>query len=251
MKLFIRCIAAALVLVLAGCATRALVKDVTANPEAYLVNNFNETKLSDAVRNAVGIKTPGKVKREVRIEAVMTNIEGEQKQSFDKTDLHQVLDNGLVRSMVQASNNGIASITEFDLTYHDIFALIYQSVSHSATNASTLMYTKAIAKLDKSIADPTENTEYVFEYALAPEPQIANFENQRTVCKTGKWFAANTLHPKLPGNALPIDCEYFGRNGQTFLKLQSAYIKDLGITLKRESATSTRKRTWTVKDVKI
>ncbi|MFL6622748.1 MAG: hypothetical protein ACJ8NR_09045 [Sulfurifustis sp.] len=250
MKFFNRCIAAALVLFLSGCVTRALVKDITADPKAYLTNTFNETKLSDSVRNALGIKTPGNVKREVHVDAVMTIIDGEQKHSFDKTEFYQVLDNGLVRSMVQAGNNGITSISEFDLTYHDIFALIYQSVSHDATTAFAATYTKGIAKLDKGIADPKENAEYVFEYALAPEPQIVNFENQKTVCKTGKWFAANTVHPKLTGNALPIDCEYFGRNGQTFLKLRSVFIKDLGVTLKRESVTSTRKRTWTIRDVK-
>jgi hypothetical protein len=236
---------------LTGCATpQPLVKDVLADPEAHLTASFTEAKLSDSVRAALGIKTPGGVKRIIRIDTVMTNIDGDNKQSFEKKNTYYVLDNGLVRSMVQTGNNGIFSFTEFDLTYYDIFPLIYQSMSHGATRPYSPTYTKAIATLDKGIADPRETTEYVFEYALAPEIQIANFRNQKTVCQTGKWFPANTLHAKLTGMALPVDCEYFGTNGQTFLKLKSVFIKELGVTLKRESVSSTRKRTWTIGDVR-
>jgi hypothetical protein len=248
---YIKCLAAvAIFSALAGCAIQPAVKDVLVNPSAHLETNFSEAKLSESVRKKLRIQNPGTVKRQVQVETTMTNIDGETKQSFQKNVTFYVLDNGLVRSMVQTGNNGILSLTEFDLTYYDIFSLIHQTISHSATTAYMPIYAKTISKLDKGIANPKESTEYTFEYALATEVQIANFADQKTVCKTGKWFAAKTLHSKLTGMALPIDCEYFGRNGQTFLKMESAFIKDLGITLKRESASSTRKRTWVINDVK-
>jgi hypothetical protein len=241
---------AVLVMVLTGCVTpQPLVKDVLVNPEAHLTSDFTVTKLSESVRDSLSIKTPGKVTREVRFRTVMTNSEGDNKQSYEKMNTVDVLDNGLVRRMVQTGSNGILSLTEFDLDYHGIFNLIYQPMSHRASHAYAPTYAKAISRLDKGIANPREETEYVFEYALAPEIQIVNFETQKTVCKTGKWFSANTLHAKLSGTALPIDCEYFGRNGQTFAKVQYAFIRDLGITMMRESVTSTVKRTWVITDV--
>jgi len=251
MKLVIFGLSAIFVAALTGCVTpQPLVKDVLADPAAHLNSKFSETQLSDSVRAALGIKTPGTVKRQVRIDAVMTNIDGDNKQSFEKKNFYYVLDNGLVRSMIQTGKNGILSLTEFDLNYYGVFSLIYQSMSHDRSNTYAPTYAKLITQLNKGIADPKEATEYVFEYALAPEIQIMNFSTQKTVCKTGKWVAANTLHAKFTGTALPVDCEYFGSNGQTFLKTQSVFLKDLGISFRRESASSTRKRTWTITDVK-
>src|SRR6266481_1700797 len=166
------CLAGLAIFVLAGCVTTQPVKDVLADPQRHLVTNFSEAKLSDSVRSALGIKMPGNVKRQVRIDSVMTNVEGDKEQSFEKQSTYYVLDNGLVRDMVQTGNNGILSSSEFALNYHGIFPLIYQSLSHSATNTYSPTYTKAISKLDKGMSDPKETTEYVFEYALAPEVQL-------------------------------------------------------------------------------
>jgi hypothetical protein len=251
MNLVSRLLTVVPVAVLAGCvAPQPLVKDVLIDPHSYLASNLSEAKLPDPVRDALGVQAPGSVKRQVRIDAVMTNVDGDKKQNFEKTYTFHVLDNGLARVLIQTGNNGMHSLTEFGLSYHGVFYLIYTSMSHSATNVFSPTYTKAIARLDKGIGEPQEATEYVFEYALAPEVQIANFQNRKTTCKTGKWVSAGTVHAKLKGVALPVDCEYFGRNGENFLKSQSVFIKDLGVTLPRESATSTRKRFWTVSDVK-
>lgn len=251
MKLVNYCFGVALILSLAGCATpQPPVKDILTDPEAHLATNFTVEKLSESVRDSLGIKVPGKVKHIARINEIMTVVEGDNKQSYDKQHVYYVLDNGLVRSMIQASSNGISSLTEFELSYHNVFNLIYQSVSHLATTAYSPTYTKQILRLDKGIADPKESNEYIFEYALAPEIQVVNFKPQKTICKTGKWFPVNTLHPKLTGLALPIDCDYLASNGQTFIKMQSVFIKDLGVSLLRESVTTRQKRTWKITDVR-
>jgi hypothetical protein len=237
-------------LMLNGCTTITSVKEVMENPTNYLNENFTEAKLTEPVKAKLGITGQGSVKRSIRVEVNQVLIEGDKKTEFSNVYHFYVLSNGLVRNWIDNKANGISSSYSFRLN-HGPLAVVYQFANLGATNATFIDQYKSFSILDEGLANPKPASTYVAEYAVSPIHQVANFYTNKTVCKTGEFFEASTLHKKLAGKALTLDCERTGVNGQTFQKGQYTYLQDLGIMIDQSSSTTTTKRTYSITDVAV
>ena len=117
-----------------------------------------------------------------------------------------------MQEMWEWSNNGISYSLYYKLSYAGFLSLKLQSVLLNYTIAPRITEIKELKQFRSDIAKPRENTEYTFEYAVGPEIQFANFTLHELKCRSEKFYPANTIHPKLAGNGINLNCEFYTNN---------------------------------------
>ncbi|WP_419536416.1 hypothetical protein [Endozoicomonas sp.] len=245
-----QCALVACAVLLSGCAAQQpLVKDVLANDDRYMQDNLSVHNIPQEVQQALGELTEGRVIRTVDIEKTMINIEDGKESAFAKEETVYVLDNGLTRAVIKDVNNDIHFLSEYTLGYYGLFDLIYHDLITSRERMEPPKTITSFSETSSSVGKISENTEYTFRYTVDSH-QVGSYE-EGLRCSTGDAFPASEYNPLFSGNALYIDCNYTGTNGQIWLKTRSIYLAELDIAQKISTSASKRKREWRFTNIRV
>ncbi len=243
--------AALAVAALAGCAP-APVKDIAANKSAYLDANFSPAQLSPNIKQQLASPdpvTPQARSLRLRMKAVFEDL---GKPAHTPTALLTLTSAGdsLVQEMVEYLNNDIAYGIHYSLTYMGMIPLRQQSVRLNQRASGLTFEAKQIKEVSKEARRPRENTDYVFAWTNGNTQQLMNFSDIRLACRSETPYAASTLHPKLSGSAINLNCSR-EINGVTRAKQTFAVLPAYGVAIKTQFQSSNSKETFTIEDVEL
>lgn len=249
MKQIIKYIACLICVALTACAAPPT-REILANPDDYLAKNFSVTALTPEIRAKLKLTGTPKAAKSFKVTTVMTIESNKQeKTTYDRILKVNTLDNGLVQTLMETSNNGIVNLTSFFLDYGYLGTLKEHEVFNSSSGSSYPYTITSVTKLDKELLAPSENSSYSLEFEMGTPVQIAGFPRIKSTCTTGKHFDASELLPKLKGKAMYFDCQHINMNNAVSSKSKLLALLDYGFSIKVEDSNSSRKRTWTITNI--
>lgn len=232
-------------LALEACAPAVTVADVSKDKQAYLAKNFSPSTLPPDVSSAFSgqgpVSLPFKtltfitdVTYHVINQAANLPNDVKHREHITMTNA----DNGYVRYQEESSTNDIPYGSNFVLSYLNFGTIKTQYVAYNLVNAGVVSQPDKVSNVTKGISQPQENNSYGFD----EHAYDADFHYG---CQTGKFYAANTVLPKLTGKALDADC-MFSKGGNQRNRSKVVYLSEYGIYVTLEVDTST-----TISTVKI
>jgi len=231
-----------------GCITVTNVKDVTADRGAYMATKFDPGTLSPVLAKKVPQDASGKGFGHLTItmEAKSEGSDGKT-ESWINTVTFVDAGHGFVQRMTESSNNDIPYNLAYSLTYKGIMDLRWQTVPLRGTVAGPLNEVKDTTRFDS--LPETVGKEFVVDYLIAPDYQIANFRAYQKSCKATRALEAGSLHAKLPGPALELECQIL-MNNVVQSRSKWVLIQQYGLAIQIENVDSSNKSTVRVADVK-
>ena len=250
-------VTALLVSLLAGCAGMggtAPVKDVAANGDKYLADNFSVAQLSPAVRAAMLPADAASTPARFRTAHVVYRISSEEEGRVQ--DIRAVFDyrgqpGGLVAVRSEISKNDVPYRQNFALTFGGVLSLRSQTVFLDRSNALLPYEMKEVRRFDRGLGTPAAGQDYAFEGTEGTTLQVMNYLPVRWVCSAGKAFPASTISPAFSGDAVPIDCAIYGADQLVKSHDRMTWLADYGLALQHETANARVHSTFTVQDARI
>ncbi len=242
----------ALFLSLTACATSATVKDITGNKIGYLTDTFVVAKLSPQIADQISKGRPPSLSFQKMNLEVIGTIENSDGKKTSANASATLLNAGgaYVQEMWEWSNNGISYSLNYKLSYASFLGLKFQSVPLNYKVAPRITEVKELKQFSSDIAKPRENTEYTFEYAVGPEIQLANFTPHQLKCRSEKFYPAKTIHPKLAGNGIDLNCEFY-TNNVVSSKWKYVFLQQYGVAFLLEATNSRDKTTYKITNVEV
>lgn len=221
------------------------VKDVFANKERHLADNFTTQQLSTNVQEklASSYSTSGTFKT-IKISF---NVVFEYYDTKDQTPTVVVkynnLGNGIIQKTLEYANNGIPYGMQYNLDFMGIMPLRSQNVDYIKKAPSLIIETKKVAQLTNNLLQTGENAEHIFEWS-------SKYNNFKLVCRTDKFFMASTLHPSLAGKAIDLKCDKYNDN-TLIAKQKYTLLQQYGFALYMEHIGSKDKESYAITNVEI
>lgn len=228
-------------LLLAGCATDtpppAKVSDIVKDRHGYLAKTFAPDTLAPAIKEQFTAGSPTSLLfKELTITYDVTqhdvNPAPNKANDVKHREVSVLTDagSGFVESQTESSTNDIPYSLYLALTYANIFTIKSQALGYNAANAQALNQPDSVSNVNKDTLHPKDNSTYGFdEHAYSKDFTFS--------CGSGRSYAANTLLPKLGGNALDLDCS-FTADGVVSRRSKFTYLAAYGIYIPRETDTS-------------
>lgn len=243
-------LSAALVIGLGGCVTPSTkVSDVNANKMGHLMEVFSPLTLSPEIRSQI---PKGKPKSGLQRITIKTSLIYEDsnnaKEKLAVSTTYVNAGDGLIQKLSEYSGNDIPYTLLYSLEYSGIVSLKSRDIRLNQSIAGPVYEVKNIKKFSWDASSPRENGEYVFDYQTGTVSQGGNFSPQLIKCLTGKYYPANTMHPKFPGNAIDFSCERHAK-GVMLGKMKYAFLQQYGITVMIEESRTHSKMVAKVSDV--
>ncbi|MBD8880609.1 hypothetical protein IHE49_08945 [Rhodanobacter sp. 7MK24] len=216
------------------------VKSIMQDTDGYVSREFSPYELSAEVRNDVvnmDASPAGFGRIVVEGQTINKKIGGTDVSQFDYHWVVENQGNGMMRSVVTMSANGIPVNLALNLNYRNIFNLRSQLVRLDQTYAPRIIETNAISHFD---AVSSGRNQLDYEFTETYEGQPRGSVDSQTKCTMGAAFSAADLNPKIAGSARSLDCDFINRNGVTTSRSHYAYLDKYGIAmlLDRENATA-------------
>lgn len=233
---------AAALLMLTGCGTMPTeVKEVNANPDAFLAKNYTLQALRPAyVESLKAVGAPGPTnfkevtfKFEYRYRAL-----GATDDSITvPQSTFRPLGNGIFQQMRTLENNGFLVSRNFGLIFLGVLPLKKESASPQ--NKVTILDSavKDIKPFKFEPAKMTTGSKFVVDYAMGFPMQEFNFRWYKMACTTVKTGSASEVHPKIKGQAIWFDCEGTSEAGAPS-KASTVYFNQYGLMLQTKFADS-------------
>lgn len=246
--------AAAIAVLLAGCATRPATKDVVANPQAHLAD-FTAAALNKEVAAKLPTGEP-----ELGFKRLELDIQSTESHSDDRKDRDAITGtlryvnagNGLVQTYDEIRNNQLPFRINYRLTYRGLYPLKWQTVFHAAINADLAYEMKTVARLDRVPAKLAADDKLEFAGSSGNQVQVAGFLDQRRACTVvGNASAASELHASLQGQWRQIDCDFYGPSGAVSSKTTFAYLTQYGVAVPMKFTDSGLRTTHKITGVRV
>lgn len=156
--------------------------------------------------------------------------------------------NGLMQRVAELSKVGIAFGSTYSLTYKGLADLKLQDVPLRRTVTRPVIEWKEVSRFDAIPSDPGK--EFSFHYATGLESQTSNFLPIQNACKSTRKVPASTLHSRIPGDMLELECRLSSGNA-----LQSgskwALLLAYGVAVEMEHTRATSRSTTRIADFSV
>jgi hypothetical protein len=236
---------------LTACAPVA-VKDIAADKQGYLEQNFAPQQLPEGLKKQLaggGQASPRFGTMRLKLKATFEDA-GKTPQTPSIVLTLKNAGGGLIQGMMEYSHNDIPYGIQYSLTYMGLIPLREQTVRFNQQVGGLTFEAKEVTQLGKDAIQPRENTEYVFEWTNGSSVQIANLSNIKLLCRSGTFYPANTVHPKLSANAIDLSCTR-EVNGIVRAKQKYVVLPAYGVALKSEHQSSANKETFKIEAVEF
>ncbi len=216
-----------------------------------MTTNFSLQSINaEVAKKLSGNVMPAENFRELKTTFSMESVQIDGKKALvDGSNTFYPLGNGAVQQMTEYSANGIP-INLFYAIKYGVLSLKWQSVPLQGSVANPMLETKQISRLDPIPARAGQEFNLGFSsgYAQRASPQPTS----RWACKTNKVSPANTIDPKLKGQAIEVGCEFTnGDAGSVSGRTTWLVLENYGVPIVIESATATGKSTYKITEVKV
>jgi len=153
--------------------------------------------------------------------------------------------NGLMQRVSELSKVGIAFGSTYSLTYKGLADLKLQDVPLRSTVTRPVIEWKDVSRFDALPSEP--GREFSFHYATGLESQRSNFLSIQNNCKSTRKVPAMTLHPRIQGDALELECRLSSNNA---LQSSSKWMLLLayGMAVETEHTRATSRSTTRITD---
>jgi hypothetical protein len=235
-------------LAVSGCANRAPVKEVLADPAGYMAK-FGAVP-PEIAKGLPSGETPVAFRR-IEVQYKATEVRSDAA-TRDLTMTRTITPDsmpGVVRIHDVVNNNGVPFRDNFKIAYRGIYALKWQTVFTNRAAADLVYEVKALSRMDSLSRPGPKPSEFVFTFGS--QPQMAGFYTGRDVCTFGAEKAASSLASAFEGKLTEISCENYGSNGQVISKVTYAYLQHYGVALLTGSTDSTAKMTQQITSVRV
>src|SRR5262249_19871848 len=209
----------AAVFALSGCAGMrpTPVKDILAQPGAYLDKNFTMAAARPEVSNSIGAVDHQslsfhKVVLKMKVEQQFGAKDVNRPEVFD-TETYVNLGGPYVQRIAEGISNQLSVSQTYMLSYRGLLSLRWQDVRLGATYAAPIDEIKSFKNVPAWPASGPGSGGFDYEYQWAPTFQIANYLDRREHCDFGKIVDAASINPKLRGQAQMLDCQDMNANG--------------------------------------
>lgn len=224
-------------LLLSGCAAPVKVKDVQANPLAYLGQHFAPDQLPGQVRKTISDVDAGPLGFQRMVLHMTWTINEDDKNKTMKLEQTQTLINAggsLVESLFENSRNGVPTGQLYALSYRGLVWLSSQSMNLAANIAPLERQVRNFKHFDTVAASPgTSQLDYEFSYGTSV--QLMNFPDGRTTCVRGNSYPASQVFASLAGEAQDMECSNYNSNGVLRDKFRYAYLQHYGVAISTHS----------------
>ena len=235
-------------------APEAAIKDIYADPDAYLRDHFDPARLPARALVPDGSSAEPPVPPrfgKARVTYRVAYDDAEHTPEVVAVIDYRGLAGGYVASRSEYARNAVPYRANFLLTFGGVFVLKSQTVFLERSNAEPPYSVRSTYRMDRGVVAPVSGGEYRFEASGTDAPQAAGPAPWRYDCKAGEKVRASTIHPALSGDAVAIDCAFSGSNLVVQRHEKSYMLVDYGFALQREYADTRRKATFSVQDVRI
>jgi hypothetical protein len=243
---------AAAALASTGCVEVASVKDVMADPEAYLTTQFAPARLRpELLRQLPAGEAPlGFSRLEIQFEDT-ANTDGKPVRVVAGSSVYVAAGggSGLVESYDSYSNNGLRYRVNYRLSYRGIQALRWQTAYLQATNTTLMYEAKSYGHIDSLPAHLQPGASLAFERQWGTTVQVMNYHPLRDACTTGERRPGSTVVPGLAGDVVTIDCDTYGENGQVSGKSIWTYLEKYGIAVQTGMRSSVTRSDIVIKSL--
>jgi len=224
-------------LLLSGCMTPVRVKDVQADPSAYLSQHFAPDQLPAQVRKTISDTDTGPLGFQRMVLHLSWTVDEDDKNKTVRLEETKTLINAggsLVESLSENSRNGVPIGQFYQLSYRNLVWLRAQSMNLAASIAPMQRQVKSFGHFDTVIANPgTRQLDYEFEFGTSA--QLMNFLNGRTTCARGDNYPASQLFASFAGEAQNIECSDYNSNGVLQNKFRYVYLQHYGVAIATHS----------------
>jgi hypothetical protein len=213
---------------LPGCAGVSSVKDVLADPNAYLTQfapaNVPPELLKQLPRNEPAV---GFSRLELQTEIVDHGEDKPERRLVVKSVYVNAGPGGLVESYDEYQSNGLPYRINYKLSYRGMYQVRWQTVFHNAARTNPMSGTRSFERADSLPAHVSSRTPFEEAQTYGSISQL----HVRHACTVGERKPASTLLPELGGDAIEVDCDTYGNNGQVGERLVWAYLEKYGIAV--------------------
>lgn len=234
-RIFASIILAAAAIGTGGCVATAPVKQVVADPDAYL-QEF--ARVQPAVADKVPKETAKVAFKRIVVDAKSTETGSEEQVSTRDVTSTWVFvngDGGLVHSYATVKNNDVPFRINYRLSYLGVKALKWQTVFLNRPNAEPATEVWAVKQFDPLMGSSNGVSDFQYTYATG-EHGLRN--DGRDTCRFGATKAASELHAAFSGQYTEVNCETYGGNGQMVSRGTYAYLSHYGVGIPIEHANS-------------
>jgi len=238
-------------LAMGGCVQTAQVKDVIANPDPYLAENFTLKNVPDDIRKKLPpVSAPVKVGRVVYIDSDVEN-QGQDGKTYNVGRAHSFtyLGDGIFLTSSESSRNDIPFGRTYSLNYQGDLPLRSQHHQHSSTPTNLMMEIKEIVHADA--LPPAAGQKSAHEFPMGTTAQVANFYKNRLECVAGQPYPASKFGATLSGNAIPLECVFYGSSDTVQSRSTRVYLQDYGFSYLTGVTTPSFVEKVTVKRVRV
>ncbi len=194
---------------LAACASAPLPTPAP-GPEGSRTDPFADRKLEQRFLTPVlAAKIPVEAHqarfRTITIATAATSVEANGRSEFSNSVMRFTnVGNGLVQRATELTRYETSYGSTYSLSYKGLVDLKMQEVPLRTSIVRPVIEIKAAARFD---AMPTEpGKEFTFDYSTGLEKQTSNFLPIQFACKSIRKLSASSLHEKIPGEALELEC---------------------------------------------
>lgn len=236
-----------MIIALASCVSTVQVKDVTADKMGYLNQKFSIQSLSPDIMKQVSkddSTLPAFQRMNVIYEAVIESTDG-KKETAKITSTLLNAGNGLIQHLRERSMNDIPYFLQYSIDYKGFLPIKWQAVPLKKSMTGRLVEIKQITRFDHIPSEPKENSEYVFEFLMANQEQIANFGSCQEKCKSGTYYPAKEINSKLEGSAIDFSMENYYNNVLQW-KGKRVFLKKYGVMLPLDIQSSNMKESYKI-----
>lgn len=242
----VRGLAALSMLLLSACSSVASVKEVTSDQAGYMTKKFSPKSLSANIEKKIPptVDSTNFGQLKITVEASNEQSDG-KKQSYKNVMTLTDMGNGQVERLIEQISNDISYNLVYALTYKGIVGLRWQAVPLLGTRTTPLYEIRDVTRFD---AIPSKaNNEFVVEYTMGREDQMAGGIATQLACKSTRIFDAKELNEKLPGLATEFNCQQlYNKAVQNHSKW--VMLQKYGFAIMTEEITSTQKTCFRVID---
>lgn len=234
---------------LTACAP-APVKEIAADKLGYMKSNFSPALLSSDVKKQLAAQERVPVAfntLRLKIRMLIEDLDKKPQTPTMDLTLHNAGE-GLVQEMKEYFNNGLAYGMHYSLNYAGLLPLRQQNVRYSFRQSGIFYEAKQIKALSKNVARPEPDADYELSWSNGTSAQFANFSEIRIRCRSGQPYSASTLHPRLSGSAIDLNCTR-AVDGVERTRESYAVLRDYGVALKTGYQSSSAKETYTIEEV--
>ena len=220
---------------LAGCGTPPSdVKEVNANPDAFLAKNFTLQAIRPGFAESLkAVDAPGPTSfKEVtfKFEHRYRGIGAKEDSVTAPQTSFRPLGNGFFQEIRYLENNGFPVRRTFVLSFLGAMSLKREEASYQAKMTTFGSAIKDIKPFKFTPVKLTPGNKLTIDYAVGFPLQEFNFRWNKMACTSEKTGSAAELHPKIKGEAIWLACEGSNDTGAQS-KNTSVYFTQYGMML--------------------